>query len=151
MAVEAEDFTEAARLRDELQQLLLDGEAAVLCANREFYSAFQACDADRMATLWLDATRSCCVHPGSPPIHGREAVVRSWNAIFSRRGDMQIECVNPTVAVSGGTARVVCLEKVDGGLALAAVNLFENTGDGWKMWYHQAGLVEPGALARGPA
>lgn len=142
-AAKAEDFATAARLRDQLQELMLDGEAAVLCANREFYAAFQACDAERMEALWLNGSRSCCVHPGNPPIHGHEAVSRSWASIFSRRSGMDIECLKPSVVVSGNIGRVVCFEKVDGGLSLAAVNLFESTSNGWKMWYHQAGLVEP--------
>jgi len=149
-AVDAEDYGEAAKLRDQLQQLELDSEAAVLCANREFYAAFQACDAERMASLWLEGPQSCCVHPGNPPIHGHEAVVSSWRGIFSRRGSMEIECVRPVVTVSGSTGRVVCYERAEAGpgVALAAVNLFEATASGWKMCYHQAGLVEPSLMPK---
>jgi len=148
-AVQAEEFGEAARLRDELQQLMLDAEMALLCANREFYAAFQACDADRMTALWLDADRSCCVHPAAPPIHGSQAVADSWRTIFGRRGELQIECLKPSVVISGTTGRVVCYERVDAGVPLVAVNLFESTSSGWRMWFHQAGIVDPVALRDG--
>lgn len=66
-AVAAEEFTEAARLRDALQQLMMDGEAAVLCANREFYAAFQTCDAKRMTAVTVVA----CTRASRPSMGGR--------------------------------------------------------------------------------
>jgi len=140
-AVKAEDFTSAAKLRDQLQQLSIDSEAAVLCANQEFYAAFEAGDAERMASLWLENDRSCCVHPGSLPIHGYEAIKDSWANILGNQGGMRITHDRPTVAISGGVGRIVCFEKVGPGLALVAVNLYESTEAGWKIWYHQAGPV----------
>lgn len=145
-AVAAEEFTEAARLRDALQQLMMDGEAAVLCANREFYAAFQTCDAKRMAAIWLDGGHSCCLHPGQPPINGGPEVVASWEGILRGQRKIDIECIKPCVVVRGNIGRLLCYERVSGGVTLAAVNLFESTTTGWKMWYHQAGMVNPRLL-----
>merc|ERR1712062_437783 len=110
VAVQAEDFQEAARLRDELQFLTMDSEAAALCANNEFYAAFRACDADRMAELWLDSDRCHCLHPGWPALEGRKEIVDSWEAILSSRGQMDIQCLRPTVQIRGNRACLICLE-----------------------------------------
>ena len=48
LAVEAEDFQEAARLRDLLRLRSFDSEAALLSANGEFYSAFRWAAASRI-------------------------------------------------------------------------------------------------------
>lgn len=149
-AVAAEDFHEAARLRDELQQLSMDSEASLLCANSEFYAAFQTCDSRRMASIWLPESRSCCVHPGSAPVHGYDAVVSSWHAILRGRSGMDLDFFRPSVVVRGDVGRVVCFERLDsklaGTVALVAVNLFERTDAGWKIWYHQAGMTDSRAL-----
>lgn len=141
-AVSSEDYIEAARLRDELQQLTLDKEAAVLCANREFYEAFRTCQIERMSSLWLDSTRSCCVHPAGKPQFGHAAVVESWAQIFQRVRTMEIESLRPSVSICGGVGRVVCFERLGGrGPVLCAVNLFESTSNGWKLSFHQAGAI----------
>lgn len=150
-AVEAEDFRKAARLRDQLQQAMLDDEAAVLSVNREFYAAFSNCDGQRMASIWLEEDRTCCVHPGWPPLSGYQAVADSWREILSGRSEMAMECVKPVVVVRNGMGRVVCYEKVNSGgpnaAFLVAVNLFEYTAAGWKMCYHQAGPLQGGMAA----
>jgi len=142
-AVEAEEYMEAARLRDELQLLTLDSEAAVLAANREFYEAFQARDIERMARLWHEGPHSCCVHPANSPVHGHEAVIDSWERVFRGGNVEQISCERPSVAIRNGVARVVCYEMINDAAHLVVNNLFEHTSDGWKIWYHQAGVVDP--------
>ncbi|CAE7686223.1 SKIP8, partial [Symbiodinium microadriaticum] len=126
-AVEAEDYAEAARLRDELQFKSLDAEAAILSANREFYESFREGSVARMVGIWLESPRSCCVHPARPPLHGFDAVADSWKIILTQGGAMDIECLKPSVAMCGNTGRVVCYERVEGGMILLAVNLFERT------------------------
>eukprot|EP00933_Yihiella_yeosuensis_P024958 TRINITY_DN19349_c1_g1_i1.p1 TRINITY_DN19349_c1_g1~~TRINITY_DN19349_c1_g1_i1.p1 ORF type:complete len:273 (-),score=45.54 TRINITY_DN19349_c1_g1_i1:72-890(-) len=140
VALQREDFTEAARLRDLLTERSFDAEAAVLCANREFYDAFKARDAERMASVWMDSEKSCCVHPSSAPIHGYAPIVKSFAEIMANGGGMDIEFSNTAVTLCSGAGRVVCREKV-GDVSLVAVNLFEQTQDGWKLSYHQAGLL----------
>merc|ERR1719410_138585 len=127
LAVEAEDFQEAARLRDELQLLTMDLEAGALCANNEFYAAFRACDADRMANLWLNSDRSRCLHPGWPAIEGHDEIVSSWEAILSSRGQMDIQCQEPIVQIRGNLACLICLECLDNVTKIVAVNKFEAT------------------------
>jgi len=141
-AVQAEDFQQAAKLRDELQLLTMDSEAGALCANNEFYAAFRACDADRMGKLWLDSDRCRCLHPGWPAIEGREEIVSSWEALLSSRGQMDIQCQRPTVQIRGNLACLICLECLDKVTMVVAVNKFEATPQGWKMWYHEAGRVD---------
>mmetsp|Transcript_46284 Transcript_46284/g.94371 ORF Transcript_46284/g.94371 Transcript_46284/m.94371 type:complete len:236 (+) Transcript_46284:40-747(+) len=142
LAVEAEDYKEAARLRDLLQMQSFDAETGVLSANNEFYAAFRAGSAERMSKIWLPSPRSCCVHPGRPPVNGYEDVAMSWERILTC-GGLDIECTRPLVAMCGSVGRIVCYERVDGQITLLAVNLFEQTEDGWKMSFHQASPVVP--------
>jgi len=141
-AVEAEDYKEAARLRDLLQMQSFDAEAGVLSANNEFYAAFRAGSAERMTKIWLPSPRTCCVHPGRPPLNGYEDVATSWQKILTR-GGVDIECTEPLVAMCGNVGRIVCYERVDGHVTLLAVNLFEQTENGWKMSFHQASPLLP--------
>ncbi|CAJ1382788.1 unnamed protein product [Effrenium voratum] len=143
VAVEEEDYAEAARLRDLLQMESLDAEAAVLSANGEFYAAFREGSAERMAKIWLPSPRSCCVHPGRPPLHGFDKVADSWQRILSQGGGLDIECTQASVAMCGNVGRIVCYEKVEGRITLLAVNLFESTKNGWKMSFHSAAPVVP--------
>eukprot|EP00929_Paragymnodinium_shiwhaense_P043524 TRINITY_DN22381_c0_g1_i2.p1 TRINITY_DN22381_c0_g1~~TRINITY_DN22381_c0_g1_i2.p1 ORF type:complete len:274 (+),score=46.75 TRINITY_DN22381_c0_g1_i2:164-985(+) len=144
-AVAKEDYEEAAKLRDEISGIRIDTEFAVLNANREFYEAFGEGDLDRMRGLWLDKEHTCCVHPGQAPIYTYKTVIDSWQDIFSRWGaGVRIDCRQPRVSVTGNTARVMCVEKLDDSPAvLVAINLFESTPEGWKMWHHQAGPADP--------
>merc|ERR1712137_1515199 len=102
-----------------------------------------------MSSLWLNSRKCLCVHPGWPEIQGYDAVVDSWEGILSSRPDVDIQCLRPSVDIRGDSARLVCVEMLDGGRAeVVAANQFEATSEGWKMVYHGAGLWEdPGDAA----
>ena len=57
------------------------------CApTQALYDAFETGDIDLMSALWLDGPEAgsvACVHPGWPPLHGRDAVLRSWSMIMA--------------------------------------------------------------------
>lgn len=69
-AVAAEEYTEAARLRDQLAAALHDGTVAVTHANNMFYSAFATCDMAAMGRVWGDGDHVRCIHPTTQPITG---------------------------------------------------------------------------------
>jgi hypothetical protein len=112
-------------------------EQAVLAANEAFYRAFAAGEAQAMDELWARHAPVACIHPGWPPLSGREEVMQSWRVILNE-GPRRIRCHEPRAHLLGEAALVTCLEDLDEGL-LAAANLFVREGGSWKIAHHQAG------------
>jgi len=122
-------------------------EADILAANAAYYRAFVTADFPAMSRLWADDNVSC-VHPGWPALIGRQAILESYRQILGNPNQERIDPRNETVMVSGGEARVLCVEFVSG-TALAATNLFTRVGDAWRMTHHQASPIA--ALVEEPA
>ncbi len=112
----------------------------ILAANEAFYAAFRRGDADAMDAIWAQRAEVACVHPGATPLHGREAVMESWEQILG--GPPPIQCVNPRVHQLGDAAFVICGERVPGG-ALVATNVFVSEDGAWRMVHHHAGPGVP--------
>ena len=115
-----------------------DDEREVLAANDAFYEAFARGDAPALEGLWA-GRGVACIHPGWPPLDGRDAVLESWRQIF-RAGGPNIRCGGGRAYVHGNTAFVICIEHLDGG-DLVATNYFVREADTWKIAHHQAGAV----------
>jgi hypothetical protein len=123
---------------------------AVLAANLEFYRAFTTRDFVAMEALWARSTPVSCVHPGWPPLAGRDQVMESWHGILANPESPRVACYDEQVMLYGEAALVLCEEELDGG-TLVAGNLFVREGDAWKMAHHQAGqLVARTRPARQP-
>jgi ketosteroid isomerase-like protein len=120
-----------------------DRETA-LFANAAFYAAFAARDVAAMERLWGDGD-VICVHPGWPPVMGRDAVLASWRNILTGGGAPDISCRQATAVLHGTVAIVICMEMiaVDGRIqqALSATNMFVKPAGAkeWRMIHHQAG------------
>ena len=112
--------------------------AALLAANEAFYEAFDSGDAEAMAALWAEDCPVACVHPGSAPIHGREAVLTSWRDILSASTRPAIQCLQPEPLLLDRAGIVVCVEALAGGRLIAS-NMFVVEGGFWRMVHHQAG------------
>ncbi len=122
-----------------------DATDAVLAANARFYDAFEARDADAMDESWSTHPDVSCVHPGWPPIRGRDQVMASWRSIFDNDEGPTPSCEAPTVALHGeSSATVLCRERL-GNVVLIATNVFVGGPDGWRLTHHHAS-----ALARVP-
>ena len=111
---------------------------AVLFANEAFYRAFAARDLAAMEEVWARHCPVACIHPGWAPLHGREAVMRSWQGILGNPESPAVACHGARATVFGDSAMVVCFEAVPGGF-LVATNLFVRQGAVWKLVHHQAG------------
>ena len=61
--------------------VIMRDEAEVLFANDAFYNAFISRDIVALETVWATNAQVVCIHPGWPPLYGREAVMRSWTDI----------------------------------------------------------------------
>jgi len=113
-------------------------ETAVLFANEAFYLTFTSRDAAAMDAIWSTRTDVTCIHPGWPPIRGREAVIGSWRDILKNPEAPEISCRNAHATIDGTMAYVLCTEVLSGG-QLAATNIFVHEDGVWKMVHHQAG------------
>ena len=112
--------------------------AALLSANEAFYDAFDTADLDAMSAIWASEHAVACLHPGAPPIFGREAVLRSWVEILTAPQRPAIQCVDPQAIAFHESGMVICREVLPGG-ALAATNVFVREGGVWRIVHHQAG------------
>ena len=119
-------------------------DEALRVANQTYYLAFARRDAEGMARLWAQDGISC-VHPGWPPLFGRDAVLASFREIFRNPLQDEIALGGETVIRAGDDGRIVCIEQV-GGAKLVATNWFRRVNSQWLLVHHQAS-----PLAAGPA
>ena len=111
---------------------------AVLFANEAFYLAFNGQDMPAMTDIWARTAPVSCIHPGWPPLFGREEVLESWDGILSGDTPPAVSCHGARALVYGETATVLCYERLPEGY-LAATNVFVREKGVWKMVHHQAG------------
>ena len=114
--------------------------ADVLLANDAFCAAFAGRDDEAMDALWARGASVACVHPGWPPLVGRDAVMASWRGILRGPGAPNIACTDATCHVFGESAFVVCIERLEAG-ALVATNLFVREDGAWRLVHHHAGPI----------
>jgi ketosteroid isomerase-like protein len=115
-------------------------KAAVLEANAGFYRAFSAGDQAAMRELWAEEAPLACLHPMSPVLTGRDAVLGSWGEILRGPPPFELRCDRPVVHVLGNVAFVTCYEASgDRPAHLAATNVFVLELGRWRMVHHQAG------------
>lgn len=116
-------------------------DAEVLAANERFYDAFAGRDADAMDALWAERSAVACLHPGWPPIRGRDEVLASFRSIFDNDDSPPIRCESPTVTLHGDVAAtIVCRERI-GNAVLVATNVFVREADQWRMSHHHASPI----------
>ena len=111
---------------------------AALAANALFYEALAQGDGPAMEALWATTEPVICTHPGAATLHGRAAVMQSWEAILS--APPAIEFADAQVALIRGLAFVTCSEQI-GEAVLAATNVFVWEDGAWRMAHHHAGQV----------
>lgn len=117
-----------------------DDETALLDANAAFYKAFASRDVAAMDELWAKKAPVVCIHPGWPPLMGREAVLEGWRRILSNPSQPALQMMAPRVTLWGDVALVLCFEKVEDQYLIAS-NLFVREGKAWRLSHHQAGPV----------
>jgi hypothetical protein len=113
------------------------GEADLLRANRAFYEAFNERDIAAMDELWAHHTPVACVHPGWPPLHGRDEVMESWREILLGEGSPRVRCDRAYAVLLGAAGFVTCLEHLENG-TLVATNTFSLEDGIWQLVHHQA-------------
>ena len=116
--------------------------AAVLFANDAFYLTFQTGDIAAMENLWSARDGISCIHPGWPPLLGRETVLQSWRAILANPNQQPVTAHAAVAQLHGDSAIVICYEVV-GQFTLVATNIFVREGEIWKLVHHQSGETPP--------
>ena len=140
-AIRDENYEEAARLRDLIDSISQDAARAVQDANEGFYRAFRDASVSAMRAVWAEGAHVQCLHPGSAVVSGARDVMESWELIFASMpaGGADVRCADVRVHAGDGWGFATCVERVSGGAALAATNIFERQLDGsWRMVLHQA-------------
>lgn len=113
----------------------------VLHANESFYEALNNSDYQSMELLWSNESDVVVIHPGWPPLHGREAVLDSWERILNGDSTRNMFCNNAKSYVMGRVAFVICSECFPEG-ELVATNIFILEGGEWKIVHHQGGPMQ---------
>jgi ketosteroid isomerase-like protein len=116
--------------------------AEVLAANSAFYEAFRTRDLAAMEQLWARALPVAVIHPGWPALHGRPAVLESWQRILGNAGSPEITCARARAYLLGEVAFVICNERLSDG-DLVATNVFAREAGRWRLVHHQAGPTPP--------
>merc|ERR1712224_60816 len=112
-AIDLEDYTKAASIRDKIKHLTKSTLTQVAKANEEFYKAFESGKISDMKRIWGQGNYVRVTHPGSGCIVGREQVLTSWEHIL-KLGAYKIEVDEVQVcAVGNKAAMVTCVEYVD--------------------------------------
>lgn len=113
-------------------------EAEILAANEAFYAAFATGDYLAMEGLWAEDLPVSCIHPGWPPVRGREKVMQTWKGILAKPPRPPISAMEATATKAGDAWLVTCFEAI-GELYLSASNLFVREGGLWRLVHHQSG------------
>ncbi|KAI5070828.1 hypothetical protein GOP47_0015171 [Adiantum capillus-veneris] len=146
-AVESENYTKAAELRDRLRALQDDNRAGVRAANAKFYEAFMTGNMKEMREVWCCGDNAHCIHPGAGRISGYDMVIASWELMLGPDTSipLKIELHNLDVQVKGNMGYVTCLEVVrtsgsSWGKQLAT-NIFEKQNGTWYICVHHASHI----------
>lgn len=147
IAIEEENYAQAAKIRDSLRLLHEDSKASVLAANARFYNSFREGDLAAMQALWANGENTCVVHPGLAGISGYDLVMGSWEIVWADyEFPLQIELKDVQVHVRGDMGYVTCLELVKTKGASwgkqFAINVFERIDNQWFICIHHASHVD---------
>ncbi|GLJ47161.1 hypothetical protein SUGI_0995690 [Cryptomeria japonica] len=148
-AIEAENYTQAAKLRDQLRMLQEDNRAGILSANARFYKAFEKGDLSAMRRIWSKGEDVHCIHPGAGCISGYDLVMQSWELTLGPELDLplQIDIQNVEVHIKGNLGFLTCMELVrtsgDNWGKQVATNIFEKVDRNWYICLHHASHIAP--------
>ena len=119
-----------------------------------FYRAMREGDSEQIRRVWLVSAQTTCIHPGAIPLIGYDAVVRSWNAILDGGNGIRVIYEPRSRFAVDRLVIHVGLELIrapnDGTVLVSVTNVYELTGEGWKMRLHHGAPVQARAQAARP-
>ena len=115
-------------------------------AEAAFYSAFEMGDVQLMDAV-LAKNNVSCIHPGSLPIIGREAVMDSWSQILNNQAtpvfyaDVLSRSVVDDMTIHLVMERIASSHQPDADISLVlATNVYVREKQGWRLQMHHAVL-----------
>lgn len=103
-------------------------------------------DSDAMRRAWLVSAETTCVHPGAIPLIGYDAVIKSWIAILDAGSGIRVNYEPRSRFAVDRLVIHVGLEVIrvpnDGTVLVSVTNVYELTGEGWKMRLHHGAPVQ---------
>ncbi|KAI3447734.1 hypothetical protein Pfo_004399 [Paulownia fortunei] len=147
IAIEEENYAQAAKIRDSLRLLQEDSKASVLAANARFYISFRNGDLAAMQALWSKGEHVCVVHPGVSGISSHDLVMGSWEFVWADyEFPLEIEIKDIQVHVRGDVGYVTCIEMVKPKGSRwgrhCATNVFEKVDGQWFICIHHVSYVD---------
>jgi hypothetical protein len=119
-----------------------------------FYRAMREGDSEQMRRAWLFSPETTCIHPGAIPLIGYDAVIKSWNAILDGGNGIRVKYEPRTRFAVDRLVIHVGLEVIrvpnDSMVLVSVTNVYELTGEGWKMRLHHGAPVQARAQPARP-
>lgn len=119
-----------------------------------FYRAMREGSSELMRRAWLMSPETTCIHPGAIPLIGYDAVIKSWQAILDNGSGIRVSYEPRSRFAVDRLVIHVGLEVIkvqnDSTVLVSVTNVFELTGEGWKMRLHHGAPVQGRTQAARP-
>lgn len=115
-------------------------------AEKAFYRAFAECDVQAMGAVWSGHEDAVCVHPGSHPVIGRDAILQSWSSMLEGAvmPELRVVLINRIrhegLAVHLVEEHIADPDNRDGSTLVLATNIYRHEQDGWRLLGHHASV-----------
>lgn len=120
----------------------------LLNLNRKYYRAFENFDLKEMENIWSNSDDVICIHPGWDILVGWKNVKESWKKIFMEETLIKFTIRNPHTIIQNNIGIVSCIEEIFvssqetiSQTFIATSNLFKNTPEGLKLFYHHSSPI----------
>ena len=135
------DEAEKDALESKISDAKISAEFGVRRAQSKFYDCFTQQDVSAMKKVWSSREDIRCVHPGMTSLEGVDAIMTSWEQIFSGSQAFTIEPSRTKIDICGQTALCSCIEETPGGGKLECLNIYRREDGDWKMILHMASPI----------
>lgn len=119
-----------------------------------FYRAMREGNSEQMRRAWLVSPGTTCIHPGAIPLIGYDAVIKSWTAILDGGNGIRVDYEPRSRFAVDRLVIHVGLEVIrvpnDSMVLVSVTNVYELTGEGWKMRLHHGAPVQARAQPARP-
>lgn len=111
-------------------------------AETAFYQAIERADLAALDTVWSKDENIVCVHPGASRIEGRNAVMESFQQMFTEAPVLDFTIVDTLYTGNESLAVHLVREEIalEGQVVsiMVSTNIFQKEDGGWRMLLHHA-------------
>lgn len=110
-AVAAEEYGNAAEIRDALREATSEDSVLILSALVGYYDAFSSQNVDRLRRQWHDRDGVICQHPLTSAQVGYQNIINGYRTLFSTLpADFSVSMSDVRIAAHGDVAYATCVE-----------------------------------------